>query len=362
MADNKLKVLMTADAIGGVWIYAIELCKGLEHYNVEVHLAILGALPSELQKQQTDALSNVSLYESDYKLEWMEDPMSDVFAARDWLKSLYFQIQPDLIHFNNFGQVDFQWECPAITVFHSCVQTWFRSVKNIDAPHEWNQYKKLVADALTTSDVVVFPSLSMKKDAEAIYRNTNSVIIYNGSSATEKSTNKEPFIFCAGRIWDEAKNVQLLLEIAPSLSWPVVIAGKGSEGLSRDNVTFLGQISHTEVQDYMARAAIYVLPAKYEPFGLSVLEAAKAGCALALSNIATFSELWEDCAIYFDPDDSDAARETLEKLTTDLNFRKYLAARSRQKSSNYTTRRMTDKYYNLYLSIVTQNEPQNKHQ
>jgi glycosyltransferase involved in cell wall biosynthesis len=112
----------------------------------------------------------------------------------------------------------------------------------------------------------------------------------------------------------------------------------------------------------MARAAIYVLPAKYEPFGLSVLEAAKAGCALALSNIATFSELWENCAIYFDPDDSDAARETLEKLTTDLNFRNHLAARSRQKSSNYTTQRMTDKYYNLYLSIVTQNEPQNKHQ
>ena len=43
-------------------------------------------------------------------------------------------------------------------------------------------------------------------------------------------------------------------------------------------------------------APIFVSVARYEPFGLSVLEAAQAGCALVLSDIPTFRELWDGAA------------------------------------------------------------------
>ena len=38
--------------------------------------------------------------------------------------------------------------------------------------------------------------------------------------------------------------------------------------------------------------------ALYEPFGLAVLEAAQAGCALVLSDIPTFRELWDGAALF----------------------------------------------------------------
>lgn len=44
---------------------------------------------------------------------------------------------------------------------------------------------------------------------------------------------------------------------------------------------------------------IYVHPALCEPFGLAVVEAAQAGCALVLSEIAPLRENWEGAALFF---------------------------------------------------------------
>jgi hypothetical protein len=40
-----MKVLMTADAVGGVWTYALELSGALARHDIEVVLATMGPLP-----------------------------------------------------------------------------------------------------------------------------------------------------------------------------------------------------------------------------------------------------------------------------------------------------------------------------
>ena len=46
--DRRLRrILMTADTIGGVWSYALELAQGLVRHGVEVALATMGRVPSE---------------------------------------------------------------------------------------------------------------------------------------------------------------------------------------------------------------------------------------------------------------------------------------------------------------------------
>ena len=56
----------------------------------------------------------------------------------------------------------------------------------------------------------------------------------------------------------------------------------------------LGSLSPRALAAWLARAAIYCLPARYEPFGLSVLEAALSGCALVLGDIPSLREIWDD--------------------------------------------------------------------
>ena len=49
--------------------------------------------------------------------------------------------------------------------------------------------------------------------------------------------------------------------------------------------SFAGQLTTAEVRNVINTASIYALPARYEPFGLSILEAALSGCALVLGDI-----------------------------------------------------------------------------
>ncbi|HET9225405.1 MAG TPA: glycosyltransferase family 1 protein, partial [Thermoanaerobaculia bacterium] len=45
------KVLMTADTVGGVWNYALELARGLADQGIEVALASMGNPLDELQRE-----------------------------------------------------------------------------------------------------------------------------------------------------------------------------------------------------------------------------------------------------------------------------------------------------------------------
>jgi glycosyltransferase involved in cell wall biosynthesis len=140
-------------------------------------------------------------------------------------------------------------------------------------------------------------------------------------------------------LWDEAKNAAALARIAPSLSWPVLMAGEG---------TSLGRLSAEAIADWYAKAAIYALPARYEPFGLSVLEAALSGCALVLGDISSMREIWGDTAMFVPPDNARALRGTIESLIADDALRADLAARSYRRALTYTAKRMAQRYLDVY--------------
>src|SRR4051794_25505010 len=94
------RILMTADTVGGVWTYAMELCRALGVYGTEIALATMGAPLSPSQRTEAASLQNVRIFESDYKLEWMADPWDEVDSAGEWIMKLEDEFQPDLVHLN----------------------------------------------------------------------------------------------------------------------------------------------------------------------------------------------------------------------------------------------------------------------
>jgi glycosyltransferase involved in cell wall biosynthesis len=107
----------------------------------------------------------------------------------------------------------------------------------------------------------------------------------------------------------------------------------------------------------MERASIYVLPARYEPFGLSVLEAALGGCALVLGDIASLREVWGDTAVYVHPDDREGLRSALTDLIHDDDRRKMLATAARRRAAAFTSGRMADPYCALYAELMRESRP-----
>lgn len=354
-----MKILMTTDTVGGVWNYSVELCKELKKYDVEVHLAAMGAWPSKQQRKEISAYGNVTLYKSDFKLEWMQDPWEDVEKSRKWINSIYHTINPDLVHLNNYAQIEEEWECPVVTVFHSCVKTWWQAVKGTSAPATWDSYARIVERSLNASDVVVSPTKAILQSALEFHQiNSPTKVIYSGKDMDfPQDIKKEEFILCTGRIWDEGKNLNLLSEVASNLNWPVYVAGNNinpntGKVCEVANVHFLGKLQPEELKIWMKRAEIFVSPTKYEPFGLAILEAAKAGCALALSNISTLKELWSGNAVFFDPKDPGEATEIINQLIENKDFRKELAAKSTAEAEKYNAEKMGSQYYELYQDLI----------
>lgn len=362
---RRQKILMTVDAVGGVWTYAIDLCEGLAGAGVEVVLATMGPAPTLAQREQVARLPHVTLETSDFRLEWMVDPWDDVELAGEWLIDLAQKHRPDLVHLNGYAHAALPWSVPVLVVAHSCVYSWWRAVHLCAPPSEWRTYFNAVASGLRHADCIVAPTNAMLRALD-IYATEHSrlaerrEVIHNGRDLPERYRNRaqqrSPLVFAAGRLWDEAKNIRTLDRAARSLIWPVYVAGDAAGPLNQEmeltHARGLGPLSAQEVQDWLARASIYAAPALYEPFGLSVLEAALHGCALVLGDIESLREVWSDAAIYVDPRDGDALGVALSSLINDpVRLRQY-GLRARERARQYPRSRMADQYLALYRSLT----------
>jgi glycosyltransferase involved in cell wall biosynthesis len=353
-----MRVLMTADAVGGVWDYALELARGLARSGVMTTLATMGPHPSEAQKSAARTVPGLDLRTSEFRLEWMAEPEADLERAADWLLRLETELRPDLIHLNGYAHALLPWQAPMIVVAHSCVQSWWRAVHGTAAPAEWDTYTRRVAAGLAAADRVVTPTRSLLASLETIYRPLpRSVVIPNGRDPPAwPAQTKDRLILTAGRLWDEAKNIRALDAAAHELDWPVVAAGDwrrpDGRGATPAYLQCLGRLEPEEMAVCYGRAAIYALPARYEPFGLSVLEAAQAGCALVLGDIPSLRELWDGAAEFVPPGDSDRLAQVLRDLIAAPERRQALSEAAGLRARRYGAADMTAHYLDLYAGLI----------
>jgi glycosyltransferase involved in cell wall biosynthesis len=355
------RILMTADAVGGVWDYALELCRGLAESGIEVLLAVMGPAPAGRQAAAAAGLWGVELMAAPFRLEWMQEPWNDVAAAGEWLVDMALRRGCELAHLNGYAHGALPLPIPRVVVGHSCVLSWWRAVKGEPAPGEWARYRHEVASGLRRADRIVAPTCWMLNALEEHYGPLPpGEVIYNGRSAESygPAPEKETFVLCAGRLWDEAKNAAAVARVAGRLPWPVKIAGAteplDGEGASwpAGAATLLGKLSHERLQRLFARAAIYALPARYEPFGLTVLEAALSECALVLGDIPTLRELWDGAALFVPPDDDDALETALLTLMNQPELAAFLAARARRRAIRFSATSMVKRYLALYRGLM----------
>jgi glycogen synthase len=351
------RILMTTDTVGGVWHYALALSRGLASEDVEVVLATMGPRPSDEQRSALAALPNVILRESEYRLEWMRDPWRDVARAAVWLLDLERRFAPDIVHLNGYAHGSLPWDVPVLVVGHSCVLSWWRAVRNREAPAEWKLYGKIVRAGVEAADALIAPSRAMLESLQRDYGPVaNARVIPNGRESGDfVPGGKEPFVLSVGRVWDDAKNIRLLSDIAPMIAWPVHVAGDsvGPDGVSSElpNVKSLGVCSSDTLAGHYGRASIFALPALYEPFGLSVLEAALSGCALVLGDIPSLREIWQDAAVFVPPQDQSCVRDALNHLIQEPAQRREFARRARERAAHYSVSRMVKEYIDTYRSL-----------
>jgi glycogen(starch) synthase len=351
------KVLMTADTMGGVWTYAVELARILAKHQVSVALATMGAPLLPMQYDQVANVPYVEVYESTFKLEWMQDPWKEVDLAGKWLLELEEAVRPDVVHLNGYSHGALPWRAPTLVAGHSCVLSWCLAVRGEAAPGMWSTYRKRVKKGLSAANLIAAPSKSMAAMLNQHYGPLDVRIIPNGRDPELfVPREKDALVLTVGRVWDEGKNIAALEDIAAGLDWPVYVAGDlhppDGGGVEPENVCHLGVVPSNVLANWFGRASIYALPARYEPFGLSVLEAGLSGCALVLGDIPSLRENWEGSAVFVPPNDSQALRLAIQDLIEDPERREALGVCARARALLFTPERMASGYLGAYADLM----------
>lgn len=353
-----MQLLMTADTVGGIWTYALELAAALTPLGCETVLAILGPAPNAAQRVQAARVPGLRLIETGLQLDWLAAGPVEVREAARAIALLAKTENADLVQLNQPALAAEPMPVPVVAAVHSCVATWWRAAGEGPLPESFEWQTALVRSGLARADAVVCPSSAFAAAVADTYQlRTPPLVVYNGRSAVPaKAGALHDFAFTAGRLWDPGKNVATLDRAASRLGILVKAAGAltGPNGnhITLEHIHATGMLDEAALANCYSARPVFVSTALYEPFGLAVLEAALAGCPLVLSDIPTFRELWGGVALFVPPNDALGFADVIEELIGDTSVRLARGEAARQHAARFTPERAAEAWAAIYRSTA----------
>jgi glycosyltransferase involved in cell wall biosynthesis len=361
------RILMTADAVGGVWTYALDLARGLGERGARTTLAVLGPAPSPEQHDAATTIPGLELVATGLPLDWTAESAAEIFQAGEAVADLARGISANLVHLNSPALAALsRFDVPVVGVCHSCLATWWAAMRGTPLPADFAWRTDLVARGYAACDALIAPTAAFAATTAEVYSIRAPEVVHNGRRFTpspgkreEEATSRalhKGFVFTAGRLWDEGKNIALLDRAAARLSVPVLAAGptEGPNGaaIALSRIQPLRRLTPMDVARHLAAKPVFVSPARYEPFGLAVLEAAQAGCALVLADIPTFRELWEGAALFVPPEDEAGFTAALQSVTSDQALRRKLGTTASERAGRYSVDSMVEGVIAIYRDVL----------
>ena len=341
MTRPGLRVLLTADAVGGVWQYAIDLARALGAWDIEPIVAVLGPAPTPDQQAGARGLRVIP---TGLPLDWLCADAAPMLAAGAAIADLAASEEVDCVQLNmpTLGAWA-TFHVPVVAVTHGCVSTWWEAAQDIPLGSDYLWHRELMARGLRAADLVIAPTAAYGAIIARHYDLKQvPLTVHNGrpSQPVAPVPAMRDEVFTAGRLWDRVKNAGVLDRIAARLAVPFLAAGpiEGPHGetIRLDALRLLGTLSERSVAERLVPRPVFVSAARFEPFGLAVLEAASAGCALVLSDIPTFRELWDGVATFVQADDDRAFARAVDGIIGDRRRRGALGDAARERATRYT--------------------------
>ncbi len=362
-----MRVLMTTDAVGGVWQYSLALARGLvEEHGCRVLLVCFGE-PD--RRDLTDGAPGLSidLVTLPPRLEWMPASRDDLRQGLQEVGRLVQSWRADVLHSNQFIFGSLDSPVSKVVVAHSDVLSWIAwhrqggrfDPETVEADPNLRAYREIVASGLGGATVVVCPSAFMAQSLDEIY-GCPSEVIHNGLwPDIYQAGVKEDVAVTAGRLWDEAKQAALAVEGVENLPLELQLLGPTTGPCGEKarlpearNARYAGASGWHEVRSALSTARFYLATSSYEPFGLTALEAALSGCAILANDLPSFREVWGNGAIFFRRNDPADLTAKLARLLAHPQETARLAtaahARARER---FGAQRMSRDYFRLYRTI-----------
>lgn len=188
----------------------------------------------------------------------------------------------------------------------------------------------------------------------------SSVLFYNGRIASVKGVDILLKAFAEVR----KKNQGARLILAGRWQMPHPPSDWGLElGKNHNGVEWAGPVSAEQIKAFYAAADIFVMPSRYETFGLSVLEAMAAGLPVVAANTGALPELVENriTGILTPPGDALSMAAGILELLENPDLRKKMGEAGRQRALEcFDLKRAMDQTISLYEKCAVKNSTRNR--
>ena len=350
------RVLLVTDAVGGVWVYSLELANALKALGIEAVLAVMGPSPSAKRREEA---SEFKLIDTGLPLDWLETNPGELRRAGDGIAEIATREGVDIVQTSSAALLaTSEFDQPCVAVQHSCVASWWAAVKGTPLPPEFHWRRELVERGLNRASSIVAPTAAFAAETARTYDLATPVLaVHNGRRRTPAGgLQQADFVLTASRLWDDGKNVATLDRAAARLKVPFEAAGalSGPNGASiaPAHLRSLGEVSSARLASLLAARPVFASASLYEPFGLSVLEAANAGCALVLSDLTTHRELWDGAALFVPAEDDGGFSSAIQGLLDDPDRRQQLGESARERAELYTPERTARGMADIYARVA----------
>jgi glycosyltransferase involved in cell wall biosynthesis len=359
MSDGGAHLLVTTDAVGGVWQYSLDLARELARHGWRTTLAVLGPAPGHSQREGAASIPGLNLLDTALPLDWMAKDDAAIARAGGTIAALARSLGADIVHLNSPAlAAATAFNVPVVAVTHSCTATWWAAMQGGPLPTDLAWRPAITAAGLAAADRIVAPSAAFAAATQDAYRlRQRPIVVHNGRTPLARpSAAMHDFCFAVGRLWDKAKNVATLDRAAGRLSVPFRAAGplhgpNGEAAARFDHLHALGSVSEAEIGRWLASRPVFLSAAQYEPFGLAVLEAAAAGCPLVLSDIPTFRELWDGAATFVAANDAEGFADAAGEIVGDAGLRLALGQAAQARAARYTPAAMAAGMAAIYRGL-----------
>lgn len=159
------------------------------------------------------------------------------------------------------------------------------------------------------------------------------------------------------------KGLAFLLDAARATGLPVVVAGKGelADEIARaelPNVTTVGEVTEADKEALLSLCTAFVFPShlRSEAFGVSLLEAARAGKPMISCEIGTgtsYVNISEETGLTVPPADPTALAGAMKRIWDDASMASNMSTKARGRfEALFTADRMAQSYVATYRDLM----------
>ncbi len=168
-----------------------------------------------------------------------------------------------------------------------------------------------------------------------------------------------PYVLMVGTD-DPRKNLAALAAAAPRLKLAdleLVWAGAGKGHMAGatevDGIRRLGYVDDSDLPGLYAGARTFVLPSRYEGFGLTCIEAMACGTPVVAANRGALPETCAGAALFVDPDDPAEVAEAIVRAASEEQLRAQLRKAGFERAEKCSWERTTRELDKLLMSLVS---------